>query len=213
MRISFSFRRGLRAWLLLCAMLAAGLQGAAAQAVVEWVAPPVWMQTPEAIVAVQPGMRVAPQSWLVTGRGGEVGVGIGQELVILGPDGVWQAPVGEGSGNAIQGEVRMRTFNPRIVQIEERRLLASSPLALLRQGADWQLFLRTGSDAQTAQALHGFLNGNGYPVRLAAPRGGADAPGGWLLLEGFRSEEAARAAGEHLATNIPWIASYLARAK
>lgn len=208
-----SFLKRLAGAALLC--LGAGSL-AAEPPVVEWVSPPAWLQTPKQIVPAQPGMKITESAWLVTGRGGEVAVVAGQDLVLVESDGVWHWPGPDtvGSGNAIQGNVRIRSANARTLQAEEKRLLATSPMPLQREAAAWVLFLRTGSDPQTAQALNSFLNGNGYPVRLASPNGApAGSPGGWLALDGFKSEDSARAAGEHLAKNIPWIESFLARKK
>ncbi len=176
---------------------------ALADPVVVWITPPVWLQTPTESAPGRPGMTITGKAWLSTGKGGQVGIRVGNEVVELDQNSLWEwQGLDDGSvGSSLQGNMRVGSAPGKGGDPGNKQT------ANLRLGAPWMLVMDAGNNAASAEALVVFLRNSGYPVsetqRLQHP---ADAH--WhFWLDGFSNNEAAAYTGAKLLALAPGILS------
>ena len=174
----------------------------AATPIIEWVSPPAWLQTGEATLPAKPGMAIVGPAWLVTGRGGRAAVRVQTEEIRIADDAVWHwsGPQDAGSGNVVQGSVRVGVpQDPDRVPLHTNT--SHSPIRLHRDGR-WLLLLGPGTQLSNATRMVNFMRNSGYPVRLDARKMSDDEAEWWVALDGFREAEWAMNAGRQLSANV-----------
>lgn len=182
-----------------------------AQPVIDWVTPPVWLQTETENTSAQPGTTLTKQAWVSTGRGGKAMVRLGREQVEIGENSLWEwTGQDDGSGgNAVQGEVRVSKVAAKSQAVAENPSV-DQPVRLY-QNAPWMLVLDVGSNQSAALGLVNFLRNSGYPVseEQRVKRFFGDK---WQIwLNGFASSEAAMSIGANLIALAPGILSTVAQ--
>jgi hypothetical protein len=189
-------------------ILAGGLVTAAwADPVIAWVIPPVWIQTPTESAPARPGTPLTGMVWLTTGKGAKVGVRIGQELVELDQNSLWEwQGLNDGTvGNTLQGAVRVASAP----DLETPQTLPAAGEARMRlqQGAPWMLILDAGENPDNAKTLVTFLRNSGYPVSSIKKRKHTASVHWQFSLDGIASREAASSMGVQLLALAPGILS------
>ena len=195
----------------LAACFSAGLlvatvaSNAVAQPVIDWVTPPVWMQTQTENTAVLPGTTLTKQAWISTGRGGKAMIRLGGEQVEINENSLWEwAGQNDGStGNAVQGGMRVSTAVARNLSTTDTPS-ADQPIRL-HQNAPWMLVLDVGKDQSGAEALANFLRNSGYPVSEAQRIKRFFGDKWQIWVNGFMSSEAATSMGHSLVALAPGI--------
>lgn len=180
------------------------LSEAAAAPFIEWVSPPVWLETRAGNEPAQAGTSITSQTWITTGRGGSVMVRLASEQVEIDENSMWewQGQDNGSTGNALQGRVRMGAR----VQTAESKLNAPG-VTRLYFNAPWTLVLNAGDEEANAQRLVLFLRKSGYPLQETKYKQ-ADGTASWhLLVAGFLSNEAAMIMGKQLMALAPGIVS------
>jgi len=178
---------------------------AAAQPVIDWVTPPVWIQTQTDNTSAVPGTTLIRQTWISTGRGGRAMIRLGLEQVEINENSLWEwAGQNDGSsGNAVQGGMRVSSALAAVPLAAE--VPSADQPVRLHQNAPWMLALDAGKDQGGAEGLSNFLRNSGYPAsepqrikRFFGDR--------WQIgVNGFMSSEAATAMGNSLLALAPGI--------
>ena len=182
-----------------------GASNAVAQPVIDWVTPPVWMQTQTENSSALPGTALTKQAWISTGRGGKAMIRLGGEQVEINENSLWEwAGQNDGStGNAVQGGMRVSTVVTRSTSAAEAPS-ADQPIRL-HQNAPWMLVLDVGKDQSGAEGLVNFLRNSGYPVSEAQRIKRFFGDKWQIWVNGFMSSEAATSMGNSLVALAPGI--------
>ena len=184
---------------------------AVAQPVIDWVTPPVWMQTQTENTSALPGTTLIRQTWISTGRGGKAMIRLGGEQVEINENSLWEwAGQNDGStGNAVQGGMRVSTAAARSPAAADAPS-ADQPIRL-HQNAPWALVLDAGKDQGGAEGLVNFLRNSGYPVSEAQRIKRFFGDKWQIWLSGFISGEQATSMGNGLVALAPGILGAVAR--
>ncbi|MBC7608514.1 MAG: hypothetical protein H7228_02900 [Polaromonas sp.] len=183
------------------------LSCAMAGPLIDWVTPPVWLQTQSENTSAQPGTTLTEQSWISTGRGGKAVVMMGIELVEIEENSLWEwSGLDNGStGSVIQGRMRVSTAASKAQGLIDSATGDAPPR--LYPNAPWRLTLDAGDDETAAQKLVVFLKNSGYPVG-GTHKTQLDYGLMWQIwLEGFQTNEAAITIGTNLMALAPAIFS------
>ena len=174
--------------------------------VIDWVTPPVWLQTQTENTPAWPGMTVTGQAWLATGKGGKVMVRLGLKQVELDENSLWEwAGKEDGSGgNTVQGRVRE---GPAPVRGQAFKNRSDDQSVRLHEGAPWRLVLDAGENQSVAEGLVLFLRNSGYPVSTAQKMQDVSGVKWQIWLAGFMSSEAAASIGANLVALAPGISA------
>ena len=178
---------------------------ALAQPVIDWVTPPVWMQTQTENTSALPGTTLTKQAWISTGRGGKAVIRLGNEQVEINENSLWEwAGQNDGStGNAVQGG--MRVSNTSVRSASAAVVPSADQPVRLYQNAPWMLVLDVGKEQGSAEGLVNFLRNSGYPVSDAQRIKRFFADRWQIRINGFTSGEAATAMGNNLVALAPGI--------
>lgn len=178
--------------------------GAAAQPVIGWVTPPVWLQTQTENTSAPPGTTLTKQAWISTGRGGKAMILLGDEQVEINENSLWEwSGRNDGNtGNAVQGGMRVSTAIARSLPVEVQ---TADQTVRLYPDAPWQLLLDAGRDPVAAEGLVNYLRNSGYPVSEAQKIKHFFGDKWHIALNGFASEQAAAAMSHRLIALAPGI--------
>ena len=188
-----------------------GASNALAQPVIDWVTPPVWMQTQTENTSAVPGTALTQEAWISTGRGGKAMIRLGAEQVEINENSLWEwgGPNDDSTGNAVQGGMRVSTGVARGTAATE--LPSADRPARLHQNAPWMLVLDAGKDQVGAEALVTFLRNSGYPVSEAQRIKRFFGDKWQIWVNGFMSSEAATSMGNSLMALAPGILGVVAQ--
>ena len=186
-------------------LVVGGAPNAAAQPVIDWVTPPVWMQTQTENTSALPGTSLAGPAWISTGRGGKAVIRLGGEQVEINENSLWEwAGQNDGStGNAVQGSVRVS--NTVLTGPSADVVPSADQSVRLSQNAPWRLVLDAGKDQGAAEGLVNFLRNSGYPVSEVQRIRYFFGSKWQIWVNGFMSNEAAAAMGNNLVALAPGI--------
>lgn len=186
-------------------MVATSASNALAQPVIDWVTPPVWMQTQTENTSALPGTALTQQTWISTGRGGKAMIRLGAEQVEINENSLWEwaGPDDDSTGNAVQGGMRVSTAVTRGSAAGE--ILSADPPARLHHNAPWVLILEVGKDQGGAEALVNFLRNSGYPVSDGQRIKRFFGDKWQIWMNGFMSSQAATSMGNSLVALAPGI--------
>ena len=179
--------------------------GVMAQPVIDWVTPPVWVQTATENTSAQPGTTLTGQTWLSTGRGGKAMVRLGLEQIEITENSLWEW-AGEdngSSGNGVQGGIRVSTVSERSLAALESP--TTDQAVRLYHQAPWKLVLDVGGDQTAAEGLVNFLRNSGYPVSQAQRVKRFFGDKWQIMLNGLVSAEAAGSIAINLIALAPGI--------
>ena len=201
----------------LAVCLSAGLLAATcatealAQPVIDWVTPPVWMQTPTENTSAIPGTTLNRQAWISTGRGGKAVIRLGSEQVEINENSLWEwAGQNDGStGNAVQGGMRVSNAVARNTSAADAP--SADQLVRLHQNAPWMLVLDVGKEQAGAEGLVNFLRNSGYPVSEAQRIKRFFGDRWQIWVNGFMNGEAATTMGNSLMALAPGISGATAQ--
>ena len=192
-------------------LLATSASNALAQPVIDWVTPPVWMQTQTENTSALPGTALTQQAWISTGRGGKAMIRLGAEQVEINENSLWEwaGSNDDSTGNAVQGGMRVSTVVARATAAAE--LPSADRPVRLHHNAPWMLVLEVGKDQGGAEALVNFLRNSGYPVSEGQRIKRFFGDKWQIWVNGFMSSEAATAMGTSLVTLAPGILGAVAQ--
>lgn len=194
-------------------LAAIGVPSASANAIIEWVTPPAWLQTQTENSSAMPGKSLNGQAWITTGRGGRALVRVGHEQIEIDENSVWEwSGLEDGStGNTIQGQMRVSTSQASVTS--QPQTTAADPALRFYRNAPWILLLDAGDDQGVALHLVDFLRNSGFPIKSVQQVQQDSTPKLQIWLEGLPSKDVATSLGSQLRALAPAILSTTAELK